>query len=286
MKTTKNYLIAIILSAIVAFMLTSCGNSLNINNNKKSAKTISTDSTQIKSETYLHYGLPLPVELFKWMKSNNLDYNSMYMHSLKEKDKYFTNTQRALSLGLYSADLAYAAVYGQSQLSVDYYIAAIDLAKKLEIQDGYNSETLDLAYKHINNNDSLSQIIHQSYLRTCSSLESDDMENVFPLIIIGSWIESMEILVKNIQRFPDNQKLGAQFANQMADLEKLLQLLNDNVTSQNNSNSHSEINGFIKNLEELNLAYKQIASKGTDSYNSDKFSNVFLLIGKLKTALQ
>lgn len=250
----------------------------------KNRQTISAyDSTGGKSFIYTKYELPLSVDVFKYLKAKNCPFSMDWMHKLKDQGKYFTDTKRAFALGVYSADLAYAAVYEKSQDAVNYFGASIELAHKLNIQDGYNSNTLDRAYENINNEDSLTKIAGESYWRTCSSLEKNRQENILPLVVAGSWIESMHILVKHSVESKPDSGMFKELYEQLKHLEKLLNYMTDAMETMQLSDSKSDIGNVLARLKIIHEKFLLIDSESSESLSLANFNDVIFQIESLRS---
>jgi hypothetical protein len=243
------------------------------------------DSAQGRSYTYTKYELPLSIDVYKFLKSKKYAFNDLLMHKLKAQDKYFTDLKRAFALGIYSSDLAYTAVYEQSQEAVEYFSASIELAHKLNIQDGYNSSTLDRAYENIDNEDSLAYIVGESYWRTCSNLEKNKRDNILPMVVIGSWIESMHILTRACIDSPPESDMFNELFLQMKHLEKLIAYTNDALNSMENSDSKIEISKVAGMLNPIQEKYQLLDGKNPSDLSLSQFKDIIFLIENLRNTM-
>jgi hypothetical protein len=79
-------------------LIISCGSMEKPQGHEGQISISAYDSSQGKSFTYSKYELPLSVDIFTFLKSNQFPYNILLMHKIKEQDKYFTDFQRAFVL--------------------------------------------------------------------------------------------------------------------------------------------------------------------------------------------
>jgi hypothetical protein len=243
------------------------------------------DSAQGRSFTYSKYELPLSIDIYKFLVKEKIPFNLLLMHKLKDQDKYFTETKRAFAMGIYSSDLAYTAVYDQNQEAVEYFAATIELANKLLIQEGYNPETLDRAYKSLGNEDSLASIVAESYYKTCNALEKNKRDNILPLIVVGSWIESMHILSRNCIGSVEGSVIFAELYQQLKQLDNLILFVKDSSNEIKNSNSKSEMLAFAQKLELINQKYKEIDASNPASFKLGHFKDVIFQIEELRNSM-
>jgi hypothetical protein len=263
----------------------SCGSSGNQQTSVEENGFSAFDSSQGKSFTYSKYELPLSVDIYKFLKKEKIPYNILLMHKLKDQDKYFTEIKRAFVMGVYSSDLAYVAIYEESQDAVEYFGATIDLANKLNIQDGYNSTTLDRAYKNLNNSDSLPYIISESYWKTCVVLEKTKRDNILPMIVGGSWIESMHILSRNCIGSKQGSTVYVELYNQLRHLENMILFLDDASKDMKVTGSKTEISLLSKKLGSIKQKYQSIDGTDPSNFNLAQFKDVIFQIEDLRNSM-
>jgi hypothetical protein len=279
----KNVFAAFVL--VFAFLL-SCSNQPQKKQEEKDTVVVvaKPDSLQRKSFVYTKYELPLSVDIFKFLKSKGVEFNKNNLHSLAKKEKYFTEITRAQILGVYSSDLAYSTIFDKSQEAVDYFGVAIDLAYKLNIEEGYESELLDRAYDNIDNNDTLSKIASNAYHKTCTNLEKSNRENVLPFIVLGSWVESVYILTYACAGSEPEDGIYEELYAQKRHLEGLIAYFSDILNSENNTEKE-EIKSKLLKLKELKSEYDKIELLENEKPNAEKLKEVIILIQELRAEL-
>jgi len=260
-------------------------------NNGKTQSSVSNiavsgfDSAQGKSFVYTKYKLKLSVETYKFLKSKNIPFNKQYMLDLSSQDKFFTDEKRALALGTYSSNLVYATIFDRSQESVDYFGASIELAHKLDVDEGYNSKILDKAYKNLENPDSLNQIASEAYWKTCTSLEKNNRDNILPLIIMSSWIESVYTLSKASAGSSPEDGLYSEMYNQKENLANLIVYFNDVITTQKESELSSILAKWLKNMEQLLAKYNEIEVVDISKVDIQQLENIILQIENFRSLM-
>jgi len=265
----------------IAF-LNSCNNNPNVEQAAENDTVAVVSDNSKKSFVYTKYELPLSVDVYKFLNEKNIAFSKEYMNGLDKKDKYFTSVSRALVLGIYSSDLAYATIYDKSQESVDYFSVSIDLAHKLDIEKGYNSKVLDRAYDNINNNDSLSEIAAEAYLKTCNSLEENNTLNILPFIVLGSWLESVHILTQaSLGSLPEDG-LFEELYNQKEHLVGMINYLNDAVKASQNTSEQNEMKTLLEKLKQLQAKYNKINASDPGKPGIDQFKDIIFLINEMR----
>jgi len=271
-----------LLIIVFELILLSCGNSDGNNQNIAKKDTLATfEVSEGKSFVYHKYKLPLSVDIFKYLKSKNIEFSIKNLHNLSNQEKYFTDEKRALALGIYSSDLSNAAIYDMSAVVVDYFGVSIDLAHKLDIEEGYNSELMDKAYKNLENNDSLIKFASEAYWKTCTNLEKDKRNNILPLVVLGSWIESMHVLAKVSIGSTSENGINNQLYGQKEHLISLISYFNDISKAESNSNLKNSIKKWLNKLEKIHARYNEI----DDSKRNDRYKNLIAQIEELRTEM-
>ena len=136
------------------FVLSSCKGGKTAEQDQMAADSLDKASLATDIKEVL-YPLPTPFEMTKMLNDIGATYSTKNLNSVTKVDKYFTEQSKAVNLGIYGADLAYASTYQQQQ-DVQIYMNAIKtLADQLGITYDY-SLLLSEEYKEkMNNKDSL-----------------------------------------------------------------------------------------------------------------------------------
>ncbi|MBN1252066.1 MAG: hypothetical protein JXA16_08010, partial [Bacteroidales bacterium] len=245
----------------ISLLLISCSNSNNKekqqNDNNQQIDRDKSENT-VKSNVYTSYNLPLPIEIYKFLKNNNIEFNLQLLNSKDKQANTFTDISKAINLGFYSSDLAYCTIFDQSQESVDYFSISIELAHELDITEGYDEKVLDRTYDNIENNDSLSNIAEEAYWKTCNYLEKNKKINILPFIIVGSWLESMHILTESSKNITDKKLIYAEIYNQKESLKNLIFYLFEVMNDSNAFIVNDDIQAVIKSLKLIQAEFEKI----------------------------
>jgi hypothetical protein len=221
----------------------------------------------------------------KLLKSKNITFNKQFLLGLENQDKNFTEEKRALVLGIYSSDLVYATIFEQNQEAIDYFGVSIELAHKLDIEDGYNSNLLDKAYKNIDNTDSLNYVAGEAYLRTCTNLEKNNRTNILPLVVLGSWIESMHIMAKSSLGSKQESGLFKDLYNQKEHLKSLILYFNDVISTPDKTGLTEDMKKWLKKLELILEKYNEIDASDMNNLGVDQLKSIIFQIEDLRSII-
>jgi len=224
LKNLLNTNLKFIIPAI-AIVVASCQGG-NKQANKEQSKADSANVKEISQDVKdVVYPLPTPFEITKILNNIGASYISASLNPTGNAEKYFTEKSKALNLGVYGADLAYAATYDQKQ-DVNLYSKSLKtLIDELGIKIDYSKFLSDEFKSNVNNKDSLTNIITRTYYDTYKTLKEKNNPDLAVMMVSGMWVELMYIatnISKDTYRNPGIVKL---IVNQKTSYTKLLELL-------------------------------------------------------------
>src|SRR5690606_12301047 len=104
---------------VALFILGSCtrSNKQQATENEIDALPYDESFMEIEEEGVI-YKIPSPIDIFVFLDANKAPFLKENMHNPSRHEDYLSRKSRALNLGIYSADLAYSAVYGDIQYAL------------------------------------------------------------------------------------------------------------------------------------------------------------------------
>jgi hypothetical protein len=146
--------------------------------------------------------IPFPFEILDNLNSNNIPYNDQVMNNVENASKYNQYNSKALNLGVYGADLAYAVTYEQFQQIGTYVKTTKKLAEDLNIPFAFNQDMMDKYNKFKDNKDSLAKVVYDSYNQVDKALKGDERVGMAALVVTGSWLEGLYLSTKTFVDAP------------------------------------------------------------------------------------
>jgi hypothetical protein len=219
----KNLIVA---STISLMFLSACQNS-----NKQTGQQVSsTDSASIKEISQnvkdVVYPLPTPFEMTKMLKSAGAKYTSAILNPVDKAGDYFTEKIKAVNLGVYGADLAYVATFDQKQDIQLYSKALKTLVDELGISIDYSDLLSDNFKQKVNNKDTLTKIITDTYYNAYKYLNEKSNPELAVMMTSGMWVELMYIATNISKDTYNNSNIVNMIAKQKYSYTKLMELLN------------------------------------------------------------
>jgi hypothetical protein len=230
MKKTKTRIqrtLSTLLAACLILANTSCGNQ------KKADPGVSPDTDDIQPtdpktevlEEISEYPLPTAFDVTKLLVEAGASYILNLCNPVGNVNRYLSLKSKALNLGIYGADLSYAATYNQAQETMQYLDVSRELIDDLEIEAGFNQELVERIERNIDNVDSLIVYITDSFYRTYEYLTSNEQDDMSILVMAGSWVEALYITTQISMISQDNSEIIEIISQQNASLETLLEVM-------------------------------------------------------------
>lgn len=169
--------------------------------------------------------VPSPLETASIFQNAGSVYNPEITNPVENVNKYATNTQKAINLGVYGADLCYANVFDQTQESMFYMNCSKKMSDGLGITAGFDAATMERMEENVNNRDSLMVIINDAFWLADAYLKENGQENLSALIITGGWVEGLFLGTKTLKKDNPDEELMKKIAEQKYSLTNLMDLL-------------------------------------------------------------
>lgn len=245
MKTLYTYF----LITFFAFNIASCSNSKEseVSDAGEVVNQAVEDSKTDDVDNHMFYQVPTPNELFAVLKNAEVSYNRENLNDISNVNKYETKASKALNFGVYTADLAYVTSLGQMDDASKFFETIRTMSKDLEIENAVDEVVLKRLQSNLENSnaDSLFYLSNETYYNAYSYLEENDRRDVLALIVVGGWIEGLNIIL-NLEPYSEGSEVCQRIADQKLTLENLLVF-----TSSIENDQLSEIIGELASIEEV-----------------------------------
>jgi hypothetical protein len=200
------------------------------------------------------YSLPSPLQIASIFKKSGLKYKDGVTSSQKDPAKYTTSLNKALNLGVYSADLSYTVLNKQNQEAMTYMKLSRSLADNLGMSSVFEQGGLSKRFeKNLGNEDSLAYIIAELQMVTDMYLDENDQQQITSIVFAGAWIESMYIGSKVFEKGKD-KSLNNKLAEQMTILGSIVNAL------KAQEKKDAAIPGLVADLEGIKTIYDVMPS--------------------------
>lgn len=243
--------------ALTAF-LSACGNS------EENADTNATDTTAVDSsamtgsdEPQEFISIPSPDEMFSFMKAvGGAGKSTTHLNNPDNYKNYIDTKSKALNFGIYATDFLYCSTFDYGAEGLKYFVNVKKLGDELGISGAISESTADRIKKNIGKTDSLSDISNTLYYSAIAELEKSDKASVLSLVIVGGWIESVNLVANMIKKFDAKNPAIERIAEQKYTLDNLIAYLDKYKTDEN-------VASVLAQLNELKGAFDQLKEEST-----------------------
>ncbi|MBI9057425.1 MAG: hypothetical protein JEZ01_06595 [Labilibaculum sp.] len=173
--------------------------------------------------------LPSPIEISILIKKSGVHFQENLLNSTENLPGYSTSPSRAIALGVYCADLSYASLNEQYQISIEYINVARNLAESLGVLRTVDQEKINTLENNVTNKDLIVDIISEIYMESSDQLREQDRYSLAALMLIGGWVESIYLATQSVSLDEEShQLLIKQILDQKLSLESIKTVLRDN----------------------------------------------------------
>ena len=198
--------------------------------------------------------MPTPLEITEMLNKAGASYIIGIANRPENVDKYFTESAKALNLGVYGADLSYSATYGMSQETMNFYLCTKKLSDGLDVQIPDNEKMSTRIESNIENRDSIYNILTSSFTGTFEYLNDNGKGAVAVMVLAGGFIEGIFLSTELSSMIEKNTDIMQGIADQKETLAKLIPLMETYKDNQN-------VSEVLKSLNNMKLAFDELPVK-------------------------
>ena len=247
-----------ILTVVLATVLTSCEDPEKDNIDPVAPVKIPTDIIENSKQFDLNgqiFSIPSPVQTAILIKESGAEFNEAYLNPKEKADMYSTMFQKAMNLGVYGADLGYATIYENTNISLDYLTPVRKLASEVGVENAFNETLIERFSANSTNQDSILVFISEAYQAADNYLKENDKSYQAGLILAGGWIEALHFSCKVAEM--GNEDVRHRIGEQKSTLKSLISLLH---SLDVNGDDYEE---FVIGMEDLYANFEEVTSEYT-----------------------
>lgn len=204
--------------------------------------------------------IPSPLEISMLLKQSGTRYNRSLLNSPDHISRYNSSYQKALNLGIYGADLGYTNLFGENVDGIRYLSSIKNLANDLNIGQFFNAGVIGRLATNGDNLDSLLLMTTQSFNAINRHLQDQNRSNLSVLLLVGGWVEAMEIMCEASSQNPDNRALIERIGEQKIVLEQLVLLLSFFTNEPNIAALHHDFEQLKTVYDHIEITFTYVES--------------------------
>lgn len=235
----------VLLAAATSAAMIGCGPEDDGNATRVDNKIDSTESVKVTVGGKI-FSVPSPIQTALLIKRTGANYDKAMLNPAKNSSNYATNFQKALSLGIYGADLGYVTIYDQTQDALSYFNAMNGLAQDLGVSSAFDKSLMERFKNNMAKKDSVLVLVSSAYRSADAFLKENDKNDMGALIIAGGWIEALHFATK-VNDAKRNDEVTRRIAEQKSTIESLAGLMETYAGNQ----EYAELVTGLKELKTL-----------------------------------
>ena len=247
----KNIELLLIILLIPSMILTGC------KSGSKGGSTlidqVELDDTEgIESFSQIYHLYPSPAEMLSIIDMGEMAYDEDLLIPPIQVDQYIDTKAKTLMLGVYMTDLAYAALFGRHEATLDYLDVVRALAEEIRIDEAVDDEMIESARRNVEHLDSLYNISNDAFMNILSYCERNDRSNTVVMLSAGAFAESLFLAVNLIENYEDADYTLQHLADQKFTIENFMTFARGVETDDPN------VSSTLEDLKEIQELYEQL----------------------------
>jgi len=160
------------------------------------------------------YTYPTPDELLDIIEKEHLNFNNKYLNPIDNVNKYINIKTKNLNLGIYLADLAYAAFFSKRNQITKYVDAISKTSEDLLISAETKVKMKEDLIENMEDLDSIYRLTNKYYYEIMQELEKNNSNSLMVVISAGTYIESIYLSLSLVDNYSDDNELIKKIAEQ------------------------------------------------------------------------
>lgn len=150
---------------------------------------------RIETIKQVYHLSPSPAEMLSVIDVAELSFDVGLLNPPGNMDNYLDTKSQTISLGVYISDLAYAALFGRHEETLDYLDVVRTMAEQIRVTGAIDDELIENARNNVEYLDSLFNISNEAFINMLFFCERNDRPNTVIMLSAGAFIESLFLAV-------------------------------------------------------------------------------------------
>ncbi len=212
---------------------------------------VSTVPDNLEDEQELRiYLIPSPKDLFVFIRKDELIFSDKVLTDPSIASKCVDVKSKEVAFGMYSADLAYAAAFNQTDKATEYLTLVRSIGKKIGLSAVFSGSLMERA-KTIASKDSLIELTNDTYRDIVQYLEENNRDLTLSFISAGGWIEAMYIVTSLQKEYEKESNIIQLIADQKNVFDNL-------IASLQNTKENETLKSLAADLQPIKDVYDSL----------------------------
>jgi hypothetical protein len=150
---------------------------------------------RIETIKQVYHLSPSPAEMLSVIDVAELTFDVGLLNPPGNMDNYLDTKAKTMGLGVYITDLAYAALFGRHEETLDYLDVVRTMAEQIRVTGAIDDGLIESARNNVEYLDSLFDISNEAFINMLFFCERNDRPNTVVLLSAGAFVESLFLAV-------------------------------------------------------------------------------------------
>jgi hypothetical protein len=150
---------------------------------------------RIEAIKQVYHLSPSPAEMLSVIDIADLSFDVGLLNPPGNLDNYLDTKSQTMNLGIYITDLAYAALFGRREETLDYLDVVRTMAEQIRVTGAIDDALIEKARNNVEYLDSLFNISNEAFINMLFFCERNNRPNTVIMLSAGAFVESLFLAV-------------------------------------------------------------------------------------------
>lgn len=220
---------------------------------------------RIETIKQVYHLSPSPAEMLSVIDVSDLSFDVGLLNPISNQDNYLDTKSQTIGLGIYITDLAYAALFGRHEETLDYLDVVRTMAEQIRVTGAIDDELIENARNNVEYLDSLFNISNEAFINMLFFCERNDRPNTVVMLSTGAFIESLFLAVNLAGDNVRTEYIMQHLADQKYALDNLV------MFAESMQDQDPNVAAVMEDIKPIKEIYDNIAVvAGTTTVETDK----------------
>ena len=211
---------------------------------------------RIEAMKQVYHLCPSPAEMLSIIYVADLGFEEDLLDPVSNIDHYLDTRSTTLALGIYATDLAYCALFGRHEETLNYLEAVRSLAEQIRVTGAIDDKMIQQARDNVESLDSLFAISNQAFINMMFFCERNERQGTILMLSAGAFIESLYLAVNMVDDYDEAGTILQHLTDQKYALENLMSF------AESLSGEDENVSAVMDDLEPIVKIYEGLKAGG------------------------
>jgi hypothetical protein len=206
----------------------------------------------LESFDQIYHLYPSPAEMLSVIDLEEMSYDEALLNPVGQAGKYLDTQSKTYNLGVYMTDLAYAALFGRHEATLDYLEVVRDLSEEIRIDRAVDDDMIQKARDNVEFLDSLYAISNEAFMNILTYCDQNERSNTIVMLSAGAFVESLYLAVNLIEDSSRADRLLQHLADQKYTIDNFMSF------AENVKKDDPNVTATIDDLKRIKKIYDGI----------------------------